>query len=120
MAFSAVIGRQLIDPWVKFEAVLAFNLGVEAVQLALVVVIAPLLVHFARSRRYHNFRTLSALAIGLIATYWIAQRLQQLGDTTGLPNIWLGVGSVAVLAIAAALQLGRRSEVPEPRAPQLR
>jgi HupE / UreJ protein len=120
MAFSAVIGRQLIDPWVKFEAVLAFNLGVEAVQLALVVVIAPLLVHFARSRRYHNFRTLSALAISLIATYWIAQRLQQLGDTTGLPNIWLGVGSVAVLAIAAALQLGRRSEVPEPQAPQLR
>jgi hypothetical protein len=120
MAFSAVIGRQLINPWVKFEAVLAFNLGVEAVQLALVVVIAPLLVHFARSRRYHNFRTLSALAIGLIATYWIAQRLQQLGDTTGLPNIWLGVGSVAVLAIAAALQLGRRSEVPEPQAPQLR
>jgi hypothetical protein len=82
-------------------------------------VIAPLLVHFARSRRYHNFRTLSALAIGLIATYWIAQRLQQLGDTTGLPNIWLGVGSVAVLAIGAALQLGRRSEVPEPRAQQL-
>jgi HupE / UreJ protein len=120
MAFSAVIGRQLIDPWVKFEAVLAFNLGVEAVQLALAVVIAPLLVHFARSRRYHNFRTLSALAISLIATYWIGQRLQQLGDTTGWPNIWLGVGSVAVLAIAAALQLGRRSEVPEPQAPQLR
>jgi hypothetical protein len=122
MAFSAVIGRQLIDPWVKFEAVLGFNLGVEAVQLALVVVIAPLLFLFARTRQYHVFRAFCALAIGLVAANWIAERLRQLGDASGWSTIaLLGGGTamltVAAIAIAAALQLGRRANGAEPSAP---
>jgi hypothetical protein len=116
MAFSGVIGRQLIDPWVKFQAVLAFNLGVEVVQMTLVLLVAPLLIHFARVRRYHTFRVLISLAVGLVAICWIGQRMQQLGASTDLPAIWLGVGSIMAFAIGAALRLGRHREVPELRA----
>jgi HupE / UreJ protein len=124
MAFSAVIGRQLIDPWVKFEAVLAFNLGIEAVQLALVVAIAPLLNLFARTRQYHVFRAFCALVIGLVAANWIAERLRQLGDASGSSTIALLGGSaamltVAAIAIAVAIPLGRRANGAEPSAPQL-
>jgi hypothetical protein len=116
LAFSSVIGRQLIDPWVKFRAVLAFNLGVEVVQITLVLLIAPLLIHFARVRRYHIFRALASLAVGLVATYWIGQSMQQLGASTDLVAIWLGVGSIIALAIGAASRLKRYREVPELRA----
>jgi HupE / UreJ protein len=124
MAFSAVIGRQLIDPWVKFEAVLAFNLGVEAVQLALLVVIAPLLILFARTRQYHVVRAFCALVAGLVAANWIAERLRQLGDASGWSTIALLGGSAAILsvatiAIAVAMQLGRQADGAEPSAPQL-
>jgi hypothetical protein len=116
LAFSGVIGRQLIDPWVKFQAVLAFNLGVEVVQITLVLLIAPLLIHFARVRRYHTFRALASLAVGLVATCWIGQSMQQLGASTDLVAIWLGVGSIIALAIGAASRLKRYREVPELRA----
>jgi hypothetical protein len=122
MAFSAVIGRQLIDPWVKFEAVLAFNLGVEVVQLALVVVIAPMLILFARTRQYQVFRAFCALVIGLVAANWIAERLRQLGNASGWSTIALLGGAMlaaAAIAIAAARQLGRRVNDAEPNFPHL-
>jgi hypothetical protein len=115
MAFSAVIGRQLIDPWVKFQAVLAFNFGVETVQLVLVTCAAPLLIFFASNRWYHLGRTVSAFAIGLIAAGWMVQRLELLGTASGLAKSVMLTGFVAIPAVAAvallfAMSLGQRAK----------
>jgi energy-converting hydrogenase Eha subunit E len=113
MAFSAVIGRQLLDPWVKFDAVLAFNLGVETVQLIVIACVAPLLIFLAPHRWYHRGRAFGSLVIGCIAAYWMIQRLAQSGDTAGPTDTMITFGYFAIPAIAAtalvyAVSLGQR------------
>ena len=112
MAFSAVIGRQLIDPLLKFEAVLAFNLGVETVQLGLVAISAPLLLFLASRDWYHRVRSLAALASGLVAAIWVVQRLVGMNvvaapaGMTGLVG-YLVVPAAAAGALMLAMRLGR-------------
>jgi hypothetical protein len=119
MAFSAVIGRSLIDPWIKAQAVLAFNLGVETVQLVLVAIAAPLLFRLSRLSRYHSFQALAAVSVGLIAAIWVWQRLLQVSGSPNFELIALGAGSLAAVAVAVAISLARQRAVLEGQSPAL-
>ncbi|MBB3223957.1 HupE/UreJ family protein [Pseudoduganella umbonata] len=75
LAFGASL-RELELSGLRLAAgVLAFNLGIEAVQVAIVAVAAPLLLLLARSRFSVYGRRIAALAAGAMAVMWIALRV---------------------------------------------
>lgn len=79
LAFATIIGHFSLDPWPKAQAILGFNLGIELVQLLVVALLAPPLVLLARAGRYDAVRVGGALAIGIAALLWLAERLS--GET---------------------------------------
>ena len=75
LAFATIIGHFALDPWPKAQAILGFNLGIEAVQLIVVALVAPPLALLARSGRYRGLRIGGALFIAVAASLWLAERL---------------------------------------------
>jgi hypothetical protein len=75
MGFASVLGDLGLAGWNLALALVGFNLGVEAGQLAIVLVFMPVAFCLRETRFYrHAFMPAGALAIGLLATYWLAAR----------------------------------------------
>jgi len=74
LGFASVLEDMSADFHAKVLALLGFNLGVEIGQLAIVLVIFPIL-YIARNYRYQNFvlRPASAV-IGVVSAWWLIQR----------------------------------------------
>jgi hypothetical protein len=75
LAFSSVIGEHLNSAWEKARAIAGFNLGIEAVQMLIVLVAAPALIALARTRAYPRLRLVGAGCAGLAAIVWMTLRL---------------------------------------------
>ena len=56
------------------SSVLAFNLGIEVMQLLVIGVTMPWLLLLARTRSYPSFRIIAASITGIAALGWIAER----------------------------------------------
>ncbi len=81
-------------------ALLAFNLGIELMQLAVVVVAMPSLLLLARTRLYPGLRLAGACGGGLAALGWLVER------ASGRPNfVGGGLAAAAGQAVPAAIAL---------------
>jgi hypothetical protein len=80
LAFASTLAGFGLDPWTLASGVLGFNLGIEAVQLLIILALMPWLVLLARSRIYGPFRIAGASLTGIAAVAWFAER------TFGLAN----------------------------------
>jgi hypothetical protein len=119
LAFATVIGNFRLEPLAKAQSILGFNLGIEIIQLAVVVAILPLLLLIAPTRAYPAIRTAGAAFAGFAALAWIEERV------TGVPNgigdwidLLLGhapalLAAATLLAIAARM-LGQRGKAAAP------
>jgi hypothetical protein len=56
---------------------LGFNLGIEAMQLLVVLATMPILLLLTRTPVFTPLRIVGALAAGLVSLVWIAERLPQ-------------------------------------------
>lgn len=74
LAFAAALRQLGFDRSTLWLSVLGFNLGVEAMQLALVSLCLPVLIFLGRSRSYPYLRTGGACAGVIAACVWIGQR----------------------------------------------
>ena len=76
LAFSASLDGAGLTPWQHAQALLAFNLGIEAMQLLLIATVLPPLMLIARSsaRSFSRLRQLCASASLVLAALWLAQR----------------------------------------------
>ena len=74
LGFASVLEDMTADFHAKVLALLGFNIGVEIGQLAIVLVVFPIL-YFARNYRYQNLvlRPASAV-IGIVSCWWLIQR----------------------------------------------
>jgi hypothetical protein len=77
LAFASGISEFGFSPWHMLMTVLAFNLGIEVMQLAIVLAIVPILFLLARTPAYRGLRLAGAAASAIAALFWIAQRLTQ-------------------------------------------
>lgn len=104
MAFSATLSGAGLSAWQHAQALLAFNVGIEAMQMiALAAVLPPLLVLGAlRPAVYARLRVGLAALAGLMACAWMARRLG-LVDIDGAA--WLGDGGVAPVVLVGVLWL---------------
>jgi hypothetical protein len=75
LAFSAALSEYALTPRAKAQAIAGFNLGIEAVQLALVLAVAPILLWLARTRAYPRIRLVGAGTAAAAAAVWAVQRL---------------------------------------------
>ncbi len=76
MGFAAVLNDLGMQSDTQALALIAFNLGVELGQLAIILVVLPALF-FLRTTRYYKplFMQSGSFAIALIATLWLFERL---------------------------------------------
>ncbi|BFM20221.1 HupE/UreJ family protein [Gilvimarinus japonicus] len=76
MGFAGVLGELGLPPNGRLLAVLGFNLGVELGQLAIIVVVLPLLMWVRNSRWYWRFAMpAGSLVIALVGANWLIERL---------------------------------------------
>jgi len=75
MGFAAVLADLGLTGWNLVLALVGFNLGVEVGQIAIVIGLVPLAYGLRVTRFYRRaFMPGGAIAISLIATYWLASR----------------------------------------------
>ena len=74
LAFAATLAGFGFDPLTMVSSVLGFNLGIEAIQLLVILATMPWLVLLARSRVYAPFRITGAALTGIAAAAWLAER----------------------------------------------
>lgn len=123
MAFSTGLSGAGLHPWQHAQALFAFNLGIEAMQLVALAVALPPLLMLAAARRtwYGQARRALALLAGVLACVWAAQRagLADLAPVDALGRMaWLrdgGDGAALPLLLVGLLWLGALACLPAAR-----
>jgi hypothetical protein len=105
LAFATLIGRFGLEPMQKAQSILGFNIGIELVQLAVVVVVMPVLVVMARTSLYGPFRAGAAAFAGIAAIAWIIERVLGVENVVGR-MIDVGLGHAAWLLAALVASAG--------------
>ena len=75
LAFAATLEELGLGRWERVAGILAFNLGIETMQLMVVAAILPSLVLFSRLRSYSVLRVGGALFAGGASVGWIVERM---------------------------------------------
>ncbi|MGC3982353.1 MAG: HupE/UreJ family protein [Steroidobacteraceae bacterium] len=122
LAFASALSGFNYDHWVLVSSLLAFNLGIEAMQLLVVAAVLPWLLLLSRSRAYAWLRCTVAIAAVLAAAGWICERaigvnnpLQPYIDFT---TQHAAMGLMLLMMLALLLEAQRRlllREAPSPR-----
>jgi len=103
-AFSASLSGAGLTPWQHAQALLAFNLGIEAMQLVLLMSVVPALLVLCRTSPalYAATRRLASVAAVVLAALWVVQRLG-VASMDAIP--WLDDGARALAWIPGLLWL---------------
>jgi hypothetical protein len=102
LAFATVLDRIGLVHWEKVTGILAFNLGIEAMQLVVVAAILPSLILIGRTRAYPIVRIGGAVFAATAAVGWLVERLS--GMETPVDKIVNGVAQQALwIAVAGFL-----------------
>ncbi len=88
LAFAATLEKLGLGRWERVGGVLAFNLGIETMQLIVVAAILPSLMLLSRTRGYRFLRISGAAFAGFASLGWIGERLF---DLHGSVNAVVGV-----------------------------
>ena len=75
LAFATTLGRLGLSRWDRVAGILAFNLGIETMQMLVVAIILPSLLLMSRTRSYPILRIGGAVFAGVASIAWIAERL---------------------------------------------
>ena len=80
LAFATVIGELGLDRWALAAGILGFNLGIETMQLLIVLATLPWLLILSTTHVYKVVRIAGATLAAVSAIGWVADR------AFGLPN----------------------------------
>jgi HupE / UreJ protein len=111
LAFASTLTGFGFDPWTMVSSVLGFNLGIEAVQLLVILAAMPWLVLLARSRIYGPFRIAGASLTCIAAAGWFAERA--FGRATPISPLVEGAASHAPWLLAGLVVLSCVASVSE-------
>jgi len=108
LAFASTLTEFGFDSVTLVSSVFAFNIGIEAVQLLVILVSMPWLIMLARTRIYPAFRVAGACLTGIAAAAWFFERAfgwhNRIGpvvEQIASHAVWLVIG-LAIVAIASA------------------
>jgi hypothetical protein len=75
LAFAATLDRLGLGRWERVTGILAFNLGIETMQMLVVVIILPSLIVMSKTRAYPFLRIGGAVFGGAASVGWIFERI---------------------------------------------
>lgn len=75
LAFASTLAELGLNGWERVTSIFAFNLGIEAMQLLVVLCVMPSLIILSRTTIYTPFRWAGATLAGVAALGWIAERI---------------------------------------------
>jgi hypothetical protein len=104
LAFAATLDRLGLGAWERVAGTLAFNAGIEAMQLLVVAAVLPTLVLLAPTRGYAWIRNGGALFAAAAALGWLVERLFDV--STPVDAIVHVLARQAPLLAAAGLVVG--------------
>lgn len=103
LAFATTLGELGLGPWERVASIFAFNVGIETMQLVVVLATMPSLILLSRTSAYPIARVSGALFAGFAAIGWIAERL--FGKHTSVDLVVDGIAHQAVWIASALLLL---------------
>lgn len=109
LAFASTLEEYGFSHWYMVLTILAFNLGIEAMQLFVVACIVPWLVILSRTGAYASVRWAGAIFAAVAASGWIAERAFSWPNAVGpvveaiASRAWLVIGVFALMAVATHL-----------------
>lgn len=74
LAFASTLADMGLHRWERVEGILAFNLGIEAMQLVVVFCVMPSLMLLSQTIVYRPFRVFGGLFAAISACGWIVER----------------------------------------------
>lgn len=117
LAFATTLDRLGLSRWDRVAGILAFNLGIEAMQLLVVALILPSLLLMSRTRTYPTLRIGGAIFAGVASSAWIAERVfgiqtpvDKLVNRVARTGIW-GAAALFALSLGASYTPFRRALV---------
>jgi len=102
LAFAATLSELGLGRWERVAGILAFNLGIETMQMVVVAATMPSLVLMSRTRTYPVLRIGGALFAGFASVGWITERLFGMH---GSVDLMVGAAAHHALWIAMAFFL---------------
>lgn len=75
LAFATLVSNFGLGAGTRATAILGFNLGIDAVQLGVVLVALPVIIALSRWRHGAGARLVLAALTGLAALFWLSQRV---------------------------------------------
>ena len=100
LAFAATLDRLGLSRWDRVAGIMAFNLGIETMQIMICIVILPSLLLISRTSFYSAIRTSGAVFGGVASIAWIAERLVGVHTPVDtLINAMAGHGLLDALAL---------------------
>ena len=124
LAFAATLEELGLGRWERVAGILAFNLGIETMQLMVVAAIMPSLVLLSRLPSYSVLRIGGALCAGGASVGWIVERLVHVNYSVdvllnGLAHhaVWI-TGGLFLISLACSLLpkfLNTQAAATEPR-----
>jgi DMSO/TMAO reductase YedYZ heme-binding membrane subunit len=124
LAFARVIADFDLDLADKVSCILGFNLGIEAIQLALAALALPPLLALARTPLYPRFRVAVGTLTAIAAACWLVERVATGGGgVEALDRLldWTPLFILALLLVVLAARLrGQGAEVKLEIAPPVR
>ena len=110
--------------WERVAGILAFNLGIETMQLIVVAATIPSLVLMSRTRAYPFLRIGGALFAGIASVGWIAERLLGLRNPVDVVvnniarhGVWIAAGLFLLSVVCWRYPAGlvyERKVIPRP------
>jgi hypothetical protein len=111
LAFASTLSALGLARWERVAGILAFNLGIETMQIAVVAAILPSLLLMSRTRAYRFLRTLGALSAGAASVGWIAERIWSVQSPVDMVvngwmhhAAWIAVGLLLLSIVCFVLQ----------------
>jgi hypothetical protein len=118
LAFAETLSGLDFDGATLALSLVGFNLGIEAMQLAVIAATLPLLLWLARTRAYPSVRRAGAAFAAACAAGWVAERafglanpLSPVVDALAPPPAWF-VATIVAASVACAVALARRALKP--------
>ena len=75
MAFAETLTNLELSVKQMILSILGFNIGIELMQLCIILVIFPLLILLSQTRYYTIFRQIGAVLMIIMAMVWIVERM---------------------------------------------
>jgi HupE / UreJ protein len=111
LAFAATLSQLGLQPWERLANILAFNAGIETMQLVVVAAIMPSLLLLSGTRVYPWFRVGGAGFAAIASAGWIGERLLNVGgpvdfmvEAVAHRGVWLAAGLLAASTICWRLE----------------